>query len=823
MKNLFDDLRNTKTEEEVKFIFAKFFNLKLSTKNFIDLYTPQILFEFKFDANLENLQTRAKIFAQALYYVRRLKYENDPRPLSHFICIVTKFAAAILETSDFKNYYLWSKGSAYDWDLAPSSPCKKLVAALAKDSVIKNCHVFDFNISEDEKNFIDTMKRNLQVEISLFDGDKKIIDEFNFYEIFEYWQTKFGRYVAEDERKPSEYFITDIDFGKSSITDSHHVLFFMQDGSRVEKFFPMHEYNFFWKTYAKISAPAEIISIRQKMDVMTEINRRRFTGEFFTPLAFAKKAVDYIARTLGAEWFKKGNFRLWDMAAGTGNLEFALPREALPYCYISTLLDDDAAYCKKIFPQATVFQYDYLNDDVQFLAQPSLFNFDANFKMPKNLREDLDNPKIKWIIFINPPYATASNFERTENRVNKVNVSMTEIRKLMTAEGMGEVSRELFSQFLYRISKEFKDKKVWLGMFSKIKYINANNDQKLRDKFFKYQYERGFIFSSKNFQGCKGNFPVGFLIWNLAENISLEEQNFSVDVFDENIEKVAVKNITSENRADFLNKWIKRPPATKKFPPLSGGLNVAAKNKDRRDRIAEKFLASFMCVANDFTHQNYTALLSGPYVSAGALSITPENFWQCMIIHAVRRLPKATWLNDRDQFMQPTKNLSAEFITDAVIWSLFAPSNQTVSLRNVKYEGQIYQMPNNLYPFKISEIKKWQLPSEIAIQLELAQEDRFAALWLQKHAAAISAEGRAVLERAKEIYKVFYENLNALDVVALKVENWDVGWYQIRMAVKDFIDDENTYFQAAFKALGEKLLPQIYELGFLRDEVKYFD
>ena len=823
MKNLFDDLKNTKTEEEVKFIFAKFFNLQLSTKNYIDLYTPQILFEFKFDANLENLQTRAKIFAQSLYYVRRLKYENDPRPLSRSICIVTKFAAAILPTKDFKNYYLWSKGAAYDWDLAPSSPCKKLVAALVKDSVIKDCHVYDFNISEDEKNFIDAMNRNLQVELSLFDADKKIIDEFNFYGIFEYWQTKFGQYVAEDDRKPSEYFITDIEGGKSVAVDEHHVLFRMGDGTTSEKFFPMHEYNFFWNTYAKIYAPAEIISIRQKMDRMTEINRRRFTGEFFTPVDFAKKAVDYLARTIGKDWYKKGNFRLWDMAAGTGNLEFALPNDALPYCYISTLLDDDAAYCKKIFPTATVFQYDYLNDDVEFLAQPSLFNLGAKYKMPKNLRDDLDNPNINWIIFINPPYATASNFERTEDKIFKDNVSMTEIQKLMTAEGMGAASRELYAQFLYRISKEFKDRKVCLGIFSKLKYINSVLDQKLRDKFFSYKYERGFLISSQNFQGCKGKFPVGFLIWNLAENIPLESQQISLDVFNTNIEKVAVKKVNSAPANEALNRWVFRPTGVKKFPPLSSALNVNSKNKLIRDKIPENFLASLICTASDFSHQNYTALLSGPYVGVGSFSVIPENFTKAMIIHAVRRLPKATWLNDRDQFMQPTKNLSAEFITDAVIWSLFAPSNQTVSLRNVKYEGQIYQMPNNLYPFKISEIKKWRLPSEIAIQLELAQEDRFAAKWLESHRAEITAEGAAVLARAKEIYKVFYENLNALDVVALKIENWDVGWYQIRMAVKAFSDDENTNFQKAFKALGEKLLPQIYELGFLRDEVIYFE
>ena len=67
MKNLYETLQPAQTEEELKNLFAKFFALKLDTKNYIDLYTPQILFEFKFDENLNNLQARAKCFAQTLY------------------------------------------------------------------------------------------------------------------------------------------------------------------------------------------------------------------------------------------------------------------------------------------------------------------------------------------------------------------------------------------------------------------------------------------------------------------------------------------------------------------------------------------------------------------------------------------------------------------------------------------------------------------------------------------------------------------------------------------------------------------------------------
>ena len=274
----------------------------------------------------------------------------------------------------------------------------------------------------------------------------------------------------------------------------------------------------------------------------------------------------------------------------------------------------------------------------------------------------------------------------------------------------------------------------------------------------------------------------------------------------------------TSRREDFLNKWIERPPATIKFPPFSGALNLADKNKDRRDRISENFLASFMCVANDFTHQNYTAFLSAPYVSAGAMSVTPENFTQCMTVHMVRRLPKADWLNDRDQFMQPTQKLSAEFISDAVIWSLFAPSNQTVSLRNVAYEGEIYQIRNNFFPFTLSELKTWQCSSlEMVRAIDSAREDRFAALWLKNHRSELSAEGLGVLSAGRELYKKFFAEITRLDLREWKIESWDAGFYQIRKALGDW-----EILRAPLKILAEKLEPQIYALGFLRDEVKYF-
>ncbi|MBR4153272.1 MAG: hypothetical protein IKT98_09990 [Selenomonadaceae bacterium] len=789
-KNLFQTLQAALTEEELKNFFAKYFHIKLSTKNFIDLYTPQILFEFKLDSNLHNNQILAKIVAQTLYYVRRLKFGSDFRPVSQNIAIVTKSAAVIFPTETFANFY---DDDNFDWDLRPSSPCKLLVNALANSDSIKSATIYDLDAYNVEIAFATNIN-------NIFQGKSRVvkqITEQNFEQIFLYWQKLFGDAVANG-RKPSEYFITDIEQGKSEDL-RNSVLFRMNNGERVEKFIKPDKYHAFWDLYDKIQTADAIIAIRRKMDRMTEENLRRRTGEFYTPLAFADKAFKYLCKTVG-EWWKDDNFRLWDMAAGTGNLEFNFPPDILKRCYISTLINDDAAYCKSIFAEATVFQYDFLNDSAD--------------KLPEKLRADLANPNIKWIIYINPPYATANNYERDKSKITKDKVAFTTIGNLMNAENLGKASQELTAQFLYRISRDFANRKAWLGMFSKIKYINANADQQIRDKFFRYKFERGFVFNSKSFDGCKAQFPVGFLIWNLNERISLEEQEITLDVYNNSVEKYAEKILRPARSENFLNKWVDRPRCIKKFPPMISGLNFGFEAKQCDDLVAEGFLASLVCNGNDFMHQNRVAFLSAPYASGHDISITAENFEQAMIVHMVRRLPKADWLNDRDQFMKPAKELPCEFIGDAVVWSLFASSNQTVSLREVEYAGAKYEIVNNFYPYLLTEVKSWLCTSPVLrMSIYRACEDRFAAKWLENHRKELSLESKAVINAGREIYKRFYAELERLDVVRWKIESWDAGWYQIRMSLGASVD---------LTALSAKLLPQIYELGFLRDEVRYF-
>lgn len=803
------ELQKGKTEEDIKNVYARHFNIKYDTSERHDLYTPQVLFEFKYDRNLESLKGRAAVLAQNLYYVHKLKFGITNKPIPQNLCVADKNEAFFAETLAWKDFYTTDK---YDWDLAPSHPDQRLIKDISETEALRNIHVFQIQKEPEYQVFSSTLKRYFDLQTAIFEQDKKVITEQNFEEVFEYWNSLFGDSVRNG-LKPSRYFVSDIQEGRTiPMKDLGQVVFQFPNDAKVKKIF-WKDYEYFWNTYQKISNPDVMRGIVAKIDRLTDDTMRRFHGEFFTPIKFAKKALDYLEITLGKNWWASGEYRLWDMACGTGNLEYYLPTDALPSCYLSTLYREEVEHIERLFSSATCFQYDYLNDDIDCIFGGGLFQ---DWKLPKNLRNDLANPKIKWVILINPPFAT-SQTAGTSGATSKKDVSDTQIRKVMHKQNLGEVSRELFAQFLYRIKHEFHGKKAHLGLFSKLKYINANNDQKFRDTVFQFAFEQGFVFSSVNFSGTSkaSQFPVGFLIWNLSNKQLIDNQKVTLDVFDVNVEKISKKNVLIEHRDKFLSKWINRPAAKIKFPPFGSSINIKHDNKDPRDRVGEGFLASLMCCGNDIQHQNFTAFLSGPYVSAGALSVTPENFEQAMVVHAVRRIPKANWINDRDQFLKPNQEISQEFVNDCTVWNLFSNSNETVSMRNVKYENKNYEIVNHFFPFLKSEIKKWKITDpDILLTLSVGEE-RFMANWLINK--KLSIESESLFSIGREIYQQYFTHLHQIRTQKFKIETWDAGWWQVRNALQEqnIAIDLFEELKEKHTALKHKIRPQIDTYGFL--------
>jgi hypothetical protein len=490
-------LHKAKTEEEVKHAYAAHFDLNYDTEFRHDLYSPEIFFEFKFSRSLQKREARAAVIAQVLYYVRRLRLGYADKIVPPVICIADGRQAFFTETKKWQKFY--SHETKYDWELAPSQPDEKLVADLTAFAETNAIKVFDVLAEAEYEMFSKNLAAYRAAQMTLDFRVKKLITEENFEEVFDYWNRCFGDNVRNGT-KSSRYFLCDIQQGRSEYNrEENKVVFFIgPEEKRAKKILPK-DYEWFWSNYEKVTDTAAIRNILAKVDRLTDEPIRRFTGEFFTPVAFARKAHSYLEKVIGPKWWTKG-YRLWDMAAGTGNLEWFLPADAYKSIYLSTLAHEDVQHCQRVFPGATVFQYDYLNDDVESVFDDQSL-FDRVSKRPQNLLRDLYDPNIKWIIFINPPFATAQKAGYSGE--SKKGVSTTKIQPLMHAHGLGEVSRELFAQFLFRIRKEFADKSAHLGLFSTLKYVNSNNDQKFRDQVFQFTFKDGFVFSSPIFPAHK--------------------------------------------------------------------------------------------------------------------------------------------------------------------------------------------------------------------------------------------------------------------------------------------------------------------------------
>ncbi len=90
-------------------------------------------------------------------------------------------------------------------------------------------------------------------------------------------------------------------------------------------------------------------------------------------------------------------------------------------------------------------------------------------------------------------------------------------------------------------------------------------------------------------------------------------------------------------------------------------------------------------------------------------------------------------------------------------------------------------------------------------------------------AKKLSTEAIAVMDAGRILWCAYFSQIDVHTVRdEFKLNRPDVGWYQIRNALKarnisgDAAPVDFTPFETAYKALGDKLRPQVFELGFLR-------
>lgn len=800
--SLFTQLQSAKSEEDVKDAYIKALGLKGYTKGLIDIQTKEIWFEAKDTGR----HSSYAMFTQLLHYVQVALNTGETVP--PFLAVIDTEKAALMKSTDVLPFL--SK-KTIKWGKSASQYTQE---ALDEISAHIGTHFVSFKISTHEDEFISTVKTAIKT------GDiiRTPITPDNLKQVFDKWVAMVGREIngvtAEDY---ALLFFADIMHDGTVSTHANLPAELLHKngapvfslGGKMYELGSKEGYRQFWAIYHKPPKSEYRDYLLERRDSLIPLDERSFKGAYYTPLAVVDKAYDKLSETLGKNWQR--DYIVWDMCCGVGNLEVkhSNPRNI----YMSTLdqADIDVMKATKTCVAAQRFQYDYLNDDI---TDDGKIDYSLSSKVPAGLRAAIAAGK-KILVLINPPYAEATNRGNTEVKLlteNKTGVATTKVGDSMTHYGYA--SRELFAQFLARISIEMPTATV--AMFSTMKYINAPNFEKFRQAW-NARFQGGFVVHNQAFDGMSGKFPIGFLIWKTDQGAALKTPitEISVEVLDKKARAIGEKIYCNLPNTQFLTNWIVRQKSNDvdAVPLINATTPTTQITGVRRTKWADGAIGHVLIGGNDLQHaEQQTAIFSSVHSigHAGGFFITPDNLLQAITIFSVRKLVRPTWLNDRDQFLQPTVPLTDEFKVDCLIWTLFNRGNLTASADGLEWNGKTWSLVNHFIPFT---------------ETEVGAPDRFESDFMVQYLAdkTLSVEAQTVLNAGRTLWKSYFEYKDVRTVRdEYKLNRPDVGWYQIRNALKarnasgDTVPVNFTPFETAYQALTEKLQPQVFSLGFLR-------
>jgi hypothetical protein len=552
----------------------------------------------------------------------------------------------------------------------------------------------------------------------------------------------------------------------------------------------------FWNKYERPPKEEYWDYIINRRDLLVPQDIRERKGSFFTPQIWVELSQKYLTDVLGEDW--QDEYYIWDCAAGTGNLLTGLTNKH--NIWASTLDKQDVDVMHDRIKNGTnlledhVFQFDFLND-----------SFD---KLPKELQEIVNNPekRKKLVIYINPPYAEASNKKTLKGGVegNKGVEQSTTNKKYANLLGQGNA--QLFAQFFTRIYFEIEG--CILAEFSTLKILSGHHLINFRN-FFLAKLNKGFIVPSNTFDNVRGVFPIGFMIWDTNQKEKFEK--ITVDIYNKAYQYVGTKKYFAYDNNQYMNTWIK---------PY------------RADIKKNQLIGKFPFKGNDFQNQNLIQIVHHKMdynTEAGQFLINQKNVKIACVYFAVRKVIPATWINDCDQFLFPNKKWEKdnEFQNDCLIYTLFTNNIQS------KYGT------NHWIPFTEQEVDaRTKFESDFMakyIQGKIdtsTTSDLFSKAAKQKEKPLVfSPESQAVFEAGLALWKYYHQAIKNIPAWTGLTANVDASLYDIREYFQgrnatgkmNNKSEDETYtkliadLRESLKVLSQKIELKVYEYGFLKE------
>ncbi|WRF60585.1 hypothetical protein FNE50_06985 [Helicobacter pylori] len=603
----------------------------------------------------------------------------------------------------------------------------------------------------------------------LSDGDKTIIEKL--HTILRSSHYKLNRGVNE---------LGKMDFMEVGFTDSQQA------------------HQEFWSVYERPPKREFQASILERRDLLVPSDVRERKGAFFTPKIWVEKSQEYLAKALGQDY--QEDYIIWDCAGGTGNLLQGLLNKA--NLYLSTLDHNDVAIVKDLAAknylkllENQVFQFDFLNDD-----------FFSN-KLPKSLQEILKDQekRKKLIIYINPPYAEATSAKTPSGTgKNKDLVARGNLICEKYKDELNKANNELFAQFFMRIYKELNG--CIMASFSTLKYLNSSNFKKFRE-VFKAKFLEGFMVPADSFDNVKGQFPIGFLVWDTATPPLKTNNALNLEVFDSLGGFLGYKTFKPiVDRVKNINQYLKQ-------------YNINNSN----------ILGFIDCAGVDFQNNNFVNLANNknPKRNITFFGLTPTNLLIGAIYFSIRHCIKATWQNDRDQFYAPYNDTwqdDNEFKNNALAFMLFHTQNRITTTQGT----------NHFIPFSETEVnaKERYFSHALLDFLKGGIKEGSDSLFLndkkENKPLKFSSSASKVFDAGREIYRYYHTqdftnhdynaNVSLYDIKEFFQGRNAQGKLNLPAKAKDeYYKQLYANLQDALKDLAEEIQPKVYEYGFLRE------
>jgi len=321
--------------------------------------------------------------------------------------------------------------------------------------------------------------------------------------------------------------------------------------------------------------------------------------------------------------------------------------------------------------------------------------------------------------------------------------------------------------------------------------------------FFRAKLEKIFLTPADTFDNVKGQFPIGFFIWNTDKKETFT--HIEADIYNKNENFVGTKQIWAYDNIKLINDWVKTFRVTK-----------------------SESIATIIGVGSDFQNQRLVRF-GEPFMKVPASNhnwqTTKDNLIETSIYYTVRHIMEATWLNDRDQFLYPNQNWKTdlEFQNNCLAHTLFSNNISTnFGVNNwIPFSEQEVNAKEKFESNFMTNFINGKFKVEQTTENSLFENEIQVGVYNNK-AREFSDEAKEVFNAGRELWK-YYHSQNDINVNA--------GFYDIREYFQGrndkgrmnarSIDEKYSELIAELRnklnILADIIKPKIYEYEFLKE------